>query len=160
MILDEEELQAVGESLGRNTTGPVFVALRGELGAGKSVFARSVARGAGVTGTLPSPTYNLRFDYPLPRGGRIVHMDLYRLAEPDEVWELGWEDLGTPGEIALVEWPDRAEPHLPPDRWEVRLEAVAGRPSLRRVRLAAVGDPPPWPVLPGPASASGTEGPP
>ena len=80
----------------------MFFALRGELGAGKSVFARAVARGRGVEGTLPSPTFNLRFDYPLGDGGRLVHMDLYRIREADEVWELGWEELGASGELVLV----------------------------------------------------------
>ena len=147
MILTERQLRAAGETIGRRVSPPVFFSLRGELGAGKSVFARAVARGAGVESTLPSPTFNLRFDYPIPGGGRVVHMDLYRLRDPEEVWELGWEDLGSPGEITLVEWPERAEGHLPTDRWEVALESVEGRPRHRRVRLTATGRPPPLPAL-------------
>jgi tRNA threonylcarbamoyl adenosine modification protein YjeE len=148
VILTEEQLRAVGETIGRGVGRPVFFALRGELGAGKSVFARAVARGAGVEGTVPSPTFNLRFDHPLPDGGQLVHMDLYRLSEVDEIWELAWEDLGAAGELALVEWPGRAEPFLPVDRWEVRLAPVPGHPLRREVKLAARGDPAPLPLLP------------
>lgn len=148
MILNEEQLRTVGEAIGRGVVGPVFFALRGELGAGKSVFARAVARGAGVEGTLPSPTFNLRFDYPLGEEGRLIHMDLYRIRGAEEVWELGWEELGGPGEVALVEWPERAERHLPADRWEVALTTVPDQPALREVHLSPRGRPALLPPIP------------
>jgi len=153
VILDEERLRTIGETIGRRIVGPVFFALRGELGAGKSVFARAVARGAGVVGTLPSPTFNLRFDYPLPEGRRLVHMDLYRIQRADDVWELGWEELGEPGEIALVEWPERAERYLPADRWEVVLNPVPDEPNRREVRLVRHGGSAPLPFIPGLAAS-------
>lgn len=148
MILTEEELERVAEAIGSRIIGPVFFALRGELGAGKSVFARALARGAGVGGTLPSPTFNLRFDYPLAGGGRLVHMDLYRICDADEVWELGWEELGEAGEVALVEWPERAEPYLPGDRWDVQLEPVPDDPARREVHLIPRGRPAALPSIP------------
>jgi tRNA threonylcarbamoyladenosine biosynthesis protein TsaE len=97
------------------------LALRGELGAGKSVLARAIARGAGVTAGMPSPTFNLLFRYETPRGITISHLDLYRLEDPEEVWELGWRELGEGPEIVLIEWPERAEALLPARRWDVRL---------------------------------------
>jgi tRNA threonylcarbamoyladenosine biosynthesis protein TsaE len=129
--------------------GPVFVALRGDLGAGKSVLARAIARGAGVEGTLPSPTFNLRFDYPRASGGQVIHMDLYRLHDPEEVWELGWEELGRPREIALVEWPERGAPYLPDARWDVHLDTVPGDPLRRELRRFRRGEAPPLPVVSG-----------
>ncbi|MEJ2540607.1 MAG: tRNA (adenosine(37)-N6)-threonylcarbamoyltransferase complex ATPase subunit type 1 TsaE [Gemmatimonadota bacterium] len=148
MLLKEEELRRFGETLGRQVHGPVFLGLRGELGAGKSVLARAVARGAGVVGNLPSPTFNLVFRYRGRGGVTVVHMDLYRISDPEEVWELGWEELGRPGEIVLVEWPERAEPHLPKDRWDVVLSTVRGEPGLRRVELGRRGHPPELPSFP------------
>jgi tRNA threonylcarbamoyl adenosine modification protein YjeE len=148
VILTERELERLGESVGRTVKPPVFLALRGELGAGKSVLARAVARGAGVEGTLPSPTFNLVFRYEGTDGVPVVHMDLYRLSGPDEVWELGWEELGREPSIVLVEWPERAGSLLPDDRWDVVLKAVPGDPALREVDLVRVGTPPKL-VLPG-----------
>lgn len=148
MLLREPELTRWGTAIGREMAPPAFICLRGELGAGKSVLARAIARGAGVEGNLPSPTFNLLFRYATPREGEVVHMDLYRLSDPDEVWELGWEELGDDEQIVLVEWPERAEEHLPDDRWEIRLNTVPGDPLLRRVEVSRVGAPPDLPAFP------------
>jgi tRNA threonylcarbamoyladenosine biosynthesis protein TsaE len=149
VIVDEAALAEWGEQVGRGIARPAFFALRGPLGAGKSVLARAIARGAGVHSTMPSPTYNLVLRYDLPDGA-VLHLDLYRLESADEAWALGWQELGGAGELALVEWPGRAEPLLPADRWEVSLEAGPG-PGLRRLEVHAVGSPPP---LPGPAASA------
>src|SRR5690606_22612088 len=92
--LDERALEAWGRALGAEAPVPLFLALTGPLGAGKSVLARAVARGAGVLGTLPSPTYNLLFRYPASAGRMVVHLDLYRIGSPAELDELGWDELG------------------------------------------------------------------
>lgn len=147
VLLDQEALERWGRRIGAEVRAPVFLCLRGELGAGKSVLARAVARGAGVEGTLPSPTYNLQFRYPARGERTVVHMDLYRLEDPDELAALGWEELGAPGEIVLVEWPTRAGDALPVDRWEVTLEAPRPGSPLRRVSLRAVGHPSPLPGI-------------
>jgi tRNA threonylcarbamoyl adenosine modification protein YjeE len=140
-ILDERALAEWGVRIGRGIGTPVFIGLRGPLGAGKSVLARAIARGAGVTATMPSPTFNLVLRYDGLDGRMVLHVDLFRLRDPDEVWELGWSELGQPGEIALVEWPERAGALLPDARWDIRLEPVED-PLLRRVSVTAVGDPP------------------
>ena len=111
--------------------------LRGDLGAGKSVLARSIARGAGVTSAMPSPTFNLVYRY-ASRRGTVVHIDLYRLDLPDDVWELGWRELGAGDDIVLVEWPERAEELLPPDRWEITLQPGPAS-DLRDVTVRQVG---------------------
>lgn len=144
MRLDEAELARWGGSIGAAVGVPVVIGLSGQLGAGKSVLARAIARGAGVGSTMPSPTYNLVLRYDASEGRSVLHMDLFRLEDPDDVWELGWSDLGAPGEIALVEWPERAGSLLPPDRLEIRLEPVAD-PLLRQVRVDAIGQPPELP---------------
>ena len=151
MLLTEAQLVAWGRLAGERAAPPLFVALRGPLGAGKSVLARAVARGAGVAGAMPSPTFNLLFRYAGRGGSTVVHLDLFRLEDAREIWELGWEELGREGEIVLVEWPERAGDHLPHDRWEVELAIPEGGEDRRALRLRRVGDPPPLPPLPGAA---------
>ena len=140
--LDEAGLEELGRELATQLTTPAFVALRGDLGAGKSVLARAIARALGVSDTMPSPTYNLLLRYTASGRREVVHLDLYRLSRPDEVFELGWDDLGADHEVVLCEWPERAESELPPSRIEVQLAAVAGAPTLRRVQVQMPGDRP------------------
>lgn len=144
--LTEPDLVAWGERIGREAELPLVITLTGDLGAGKSTLARAVARGAGVDGGVPSPTFNLLFAYEASRA-RVLHLDLYRLERPEEVWELGWEELGEGAEIVLIEWPDRAAELLPPRRWELRLEE-ADDLDRRIVVATPVGGPPPLPALP------------
>ncbi|NCF52428.1 tRNA (adenosine(37)-N6)-threonylcarbamoyltransferase complex ATPase subunit type 1 TsaE [Gammaproteobacteria bacterium] len=81
------------------------VLLEGELGAGKSTFARALIRTMGHTGPVPSPTYTLVEPYTTP-AGRVYHVDLYRIAAEEELRYLGWNELDDG--LRLVEWPDRA----------------------------------------------------
>lgn len=148
MRLDEASLARWGERIGASVDTPVFLGLRGPLGAGKSVLARAIGKGLGVGQPMPSPSFNLLFRYQAEMGVEVVHMDLYRLDTPDELWELGWEELGRPNEVVLVEWPERAGPLLPADHWIVELSLVPGRPSLRDVSVSRVGDPPDLPGFP------------
>ena len=149
-LLSEPELEAWGMRIGREVELPAVLALRGDLGAGKSTLARAIARGAGVSGPIPSPTFNLLFEYPAARGGRVPHFDLFRLEEPEEVWELGWEELAAGPELVLIEWPERAEALLPVPRWDIFLKA-SDDPLHRWVEGRPVGDPPLLPPMPGAA---------
>jgi tRNA threonylcarbamoyladenosine biosynthesis protein TsaE len=136
VTLSEVQLNRWGEAVGAAVRPPAFFALSGELGAGKSVLARAIARGAGVHNAMPSPTFNLLFRYEAGRVS-VVHLDLYRLERPEQVWELGWRELGAVDEIVMVEWPERAGSLLPPDRWDIRLEHEG--PDLRRVDVTRRG---------------------
>lgn len=78
--------------------------LSGELGAGKSTFARALIRAAGHAGPVPSPTYTLVEPYVLSRG-LVYHIDLYRITAEDELLYLGWDDFDDG--LRLVEWPER-----------------------------------------------------
>ena len=95
MILTEPDLVRWGERIGRQVPPPLFLALRGPLGAGKSVLARAVARGAGVEGPLPSPTFNLLFRYEAPTSV-VVHLDLYRIRDPAELRAVTVRKFGDP----------------------------------------------------------------
>ena len=86
-------------------TGGWVVLLEGELGAGKSTFARALIVAAGHRGPVPSPTYTLVEPYQLP-SGIVYHVDLYRISSVEELRFLGWNELDDG--LRLVEWPDRA----------------------------------------------------
>ena len=83
------------------------VLLHGDLGAGKSVFARGVARGMGITGAMPSPTFTLMIPY--EGNKKLYHFDLYRLNDPDEFFAAGLEEFIGGDGVALIEWPEMAE---------------------------------------------------
>ncbi len=96
-----------------------IVWLRGDLGAGKTTFARSLLRALGVKERIKSPTYSLVEHYPLPSGNDAWHLDLYRIADADEMDYLGLDALWAPGAVVLVEWPERGGPALPPADLEI-----------------------------------------
>lgn len=84
------------------------VLLNGDLGAGKSVLARGIARGMGVEGPMPSPTFTLMIPYEA-QGKRLYHFDLYRLSDPDEYYAAGLDEFVGGDGVAVVEWPDMAD---------------------------------------------------
>ena len=83
------------------------VLLEGDLGTGKSVVARGVARALGIAGAMPSPTFTLLIPYEGAK--KLYHFDLYRLADPDEFYAAGLDEFVGGDGIALVEWPQMAE---------------------------------------------------
>ncbi len=110
--------EAIFAALPRDLAGWT-VLLEGELGAGKSTFARALIKAAGHQDAVPSPTYTLVEPYKLA-AGNIYHIDLYRVSDPDELRYLGWNELDDG--IRLVEWPDRAPELLQDSDLAVHLE--------------------------------------
>ena len=114
-----------------------MIALYGNLGVGKTVFARAFIRArAGKDEEVPSPTFSLAQLYecdPVP----IYHFDLYRLNMPDEILELGFDDAMVNGSV-LVEWPERLGPYIPPDRLDVEIRQGA-LTDQRSIRLTGCG---------------------
>ena len=111
----EAETEAVGAELAREIGRGRVVLLDGDLGAGKTVFARGFARGLGITEPVSSPTYTIVQEYPLPEGGRLYHLDLYRIADARAALAFGVDEyLNEPGAWVLAEWPERIESLLPP----------------------------------------------
>ncbi len=115
-----------------------LVALGGDLGAGKTAFARALINALpGAPEEVPSPTFTLVQLY--ERGDLSVwHFDLYRLERPEEIWELGLEEALAEG-VSLVEWPERLGPQLPRDRLEIVLRAPDPEGTRRQARLTAHG---------------------
>ena len=104
----EIETHRLGERLGGRLCAGDVVVLSGELGAGKSVLARGIARGMGIMGPMTSPTFTLVNEYE----GRLpfYHFDLYRLSGHDDLIDIGWEDYLARAAVIAVEWSERAEP--------------------------------------------------
>lgn len=107
--------------------------LQGDLGMGKSVFARGLIRALAGNDVLevPSPTFTLVQTYDTA-AGELWHFDLYRLKQPEEVYELGWEDALS-GAISIIEWPERLGPLMPPDRIDIHLSPTADGGRLLQV---------------------------
>ncbi|ARP99552.1 tRNA (adenosine(37)-N6)-threonylcarbamoyltransferase complex ATPase subunit type 1 TsaE [Pseudorhodoplanes sinuspersici] len=117
-----------------------FVTLSGDLGAGKTTFARALIRflAGDAAIPVPSPTFTLIQNYDLPRFP-IVHADLYRLSGRDELAELGLDDLAD-GSVVLMEWPDRASDWLPADRIDLSFQLSPSRAlDYRDVRVTGYG---------------------
>lgn len=117
-----------------------LIALSGDLGAGKTELARALIRALANDPAIevPSPTFSLVIPYDLPRG-KVLHADLYRVEDPDELEEIGWEELSDDA-ISIVEWPDRAGGRLPEDRLEIALEPAPDLgPNARRALLTGRG---------------------
>ena len=102
------ETEQLGERLASKLTAGTVLALRGDLGAGKTAFTRGLAWGLGCAGAVTSPTFTIVNEY---EGGRLplFHFDLYRLSSADELWDIGWEDYLARGGVCAVEWSERAE---------------------------------------------------
>lgn len=126
-----EDTEACGTALARTVAAPCVIALEGPLGAGKTTFVRGFLRGRGHTGPVRSPTYTLLETYPLA-GGPVHHLDLYRLADPEELEYLGVRDLATGDAIWLIEWPEQGHGFLPAFDWHIVIECETD--DSRRIR--------------------------
>ena len=100
---------------------PLVVYLEGDLGTGKTTFARALLRSLGEPGPVRSPTYGLMAEYTTP-AGRVLHLDLYRNQDPAELSQLGLADYVAGSRLWLIEWPERAAGRLPASDIRLRLE--------------------------------------
>ena len=136
VLPDAAATAAAGALLARllraNPTTGCVVYLLGDLGAGKTSFARGVLQALGVEGTVRSPTYTLMEPYrpPLLPGLPLLHMDLYRLHSADELWELGLDSYAPDAAVWLVEWPERGAGVLAPADLTLRLAHAGDRRQL------------------------------
>lgn len=121
IAVTREELVAWGEAFGRAARPPLVVAISGDLGTGKTTLAQAICRGAGVTEPVTSPTFALVHEY-AGANGSVYHLDLYRLDRPDELTNIGWDDIIGAHALVLIEWPERAGQRLPADAVPIELE--------------------------------------
>ena len=139
-LANEEATRALMVDIAAALAPGDLLTLSGDLGAGKTTFARALIRhlAGDQTVEVPSPTFTLMQAYELPRFA-LVHADLYRLSGPGELAELGFEDIA-PGAVTLLEWPDRAAGFLPADRLDIALTLSPPQgPSFRHARVTGYG---------------------
>ncbi len=111
-----DQLQSAAAEILPNLKSGDVIYLIGELGAGKTTFAQYLLREGGVKEHVKSPTYNLYETY-LATELSFVHMDLYRLTDPEELYFLGIEDLANGQNVLLVEWPEKGLGVMPKPDW-------------------------------------------
>lgn len=134
-LADEAATMALGRALASRLGRGEALCLSGPLGAGKSTLARALIRALTTPDEdVPSPTFTLVQFYE-GQGLSIAHFDLYRLSAPDEAYEIGLDEALEEG-AALIEWPQRLEGRLPPDRLDIEIELEG---AGRRVRLTPHG---------------------
>lgn len=123
----------LGEHIAQLCNNKMVVYLYGELGTGKTTFTRGFLQGRGYFGKVKSPTYTLVEAYPTPKG-KIYHLDLYRLQQPEELEFLGIRDYVSDTGILIIEWPELGKGYLPEPTLKITLGFHNGG---RKVQLAA-----------------------
>ena len=130
----------IGQLLGEKAKAGMLFCLDGELGTGKTVFAKGFAKGLGITEPVNSPTFTILQEY---KGGRLplYHFDVYRIGSPEEMDELGYEDYFYGDGVCLVEWASRISEVLPADTIYIKLEKDLEKGlSYRRIVLIFAGE--------------------
>lgn len=131
------ETRAIGARLGAAAQPGTLLALVGRLGAGKTQLAKGVAEGLGVRSVVNSPTFILMNEH----AGRLrlFHVDAYRLDDPQEALAVGLlDERGVEG-VTVVEWADRLDGWLPPDRLDIELDLDPAGPDQRQIEWQAHG---------------------
>jgi tRNA threonylcarbamoyladenosine biosynthesis protein TsaE len=126
----EPELVAWGESLGRIAVPPLVITISGELGAGKTTLAKAICRGYGVTEEVTSPTFTLVHQYAASKSP-VYHVDLYRLSDPRDLTNLGWDEMLADEALVLIEWPEHAGDRIPHVHVPVSLHHLPSEPQRR-----------------------------
>jgi tRNA threonylcarbamoyl adenosine modification protein YjeE len=120
-VPDESALPCLAAAVAAALPARAFVALHGDLGAGKTTFVKGIAAALGIDPTtVISPTFGLIHVHDGPCG-RLLHADMYRLADPAELHETGWDDAVAAADVSCVEWPERIAAALPADRLDVSI---------------------------------------
>ena len=132
--MSEAQTLAFGEKLGRDAVcGDIFL-LEGDLGVGKTVLAKGFARGLGIDEPVVSPTFTIVHEYE----GRLplYHFDVYRIGDPDEMLDIGFDEYLYGEGVCLIEWPSQVEELLPETAVRITIEKDAEKGfDYRRIRV-------------------------
>lgn len=149
------QTQRLGMRLGDLLRGGELLLLDGQLGMGKTTFTQGIARGMGITETITSPTFTLLKEYPgqllssspteqgkgasvSRRGPALYHFDLYRLEDPEEIFDLGFEDYFSSDGVSVVEWADKADDVWSPERLRIQMKLLSE--TKRGLLFTATGE--------------------
>ena len=138
--LDQGAMKKIAGLLASYTSRGDVLTLQGDLGAGKTTFARFFLEALGVTGDITSPTFPIVISYPLP-DLTVYHFDLYRIKSSEELYEIGLDEALSQG-VTLIEWPQIAKNHLPTS--SLYIEIVIGQHELRDLIFYSKDQQSPW----------------
>lgn len=112
-----EETREIAAKLAKTLSAGDVLCMRGDLGAGKTAFTQGLARGLGIDEPITSPTFTIVNEY----YGRLTlyHFDVYRIADPDEMYEVGYEEYVYGDGVSVIEWSELIEDILPKKRYEI-----------------------------------------
>lgn len=134
------QTQRLGLRLGELLQGGELLLLEGQLGTGKTTFTQGLAKGMGISESISSPTFTLLKEYAgqarssdradtlsrqLQKGPALYHFDLYRVDQPDEIFDLGFEDYFYGSGVCVAEWADRADEFWPAERLRIRMKVMS-----------------------------------
>ncbi len=143
------QTQRLGMRLGELLRGGELILLNGQLGTGKTTFAQGLAQGMGISANINSPTFTLLKEYAgriesqpgngsaPQRSPALYHFDLYRLDNPEEIFDLGFEEYFTSDGVCVVEWAEKADLYWPTDHLDIRLKMLSE--TKRGLLFAAIG---------------------
>ncbi len=124
-----EDTEVFAKSLAKTVTASTVIALNGSMGAGKTAFAKFFAKGLGIEGAVNSPTFTIMNIY---EGGRIpmYHFDAYRIEDPDEMLEIGFEEFLYGNGVCIVEWAELIKDILPSVHISIKIEILSENQRL------------------------------
>ncbi|MGN0165650.1 MAG: tRNA (adenosine(37)-N6)-threonylcarbamoyltransferase complex ATPase subunit type 1 TsaE [Lachnospiraceae bacterium] len=125
----------LGRMMGEKAEPGMIFCLSGDLGTGKTVFSKGLAKGLGITEPVVSPTFTIVQEY---KEGRIpfYHFDTYRIADPEEMYEIGFDDYLYGNGVCLIEWPENVQELLTGKLYHVTIEKIPEKgPDYRKITL-------------------------
>ncbi len=128
-----DQLDSVAEEFLKATEKFSVIAFSGELGAGKTTFIQALCRELGVTAEVNSPTFSIVNEYFSSDGSSIYHFDLYRIDDPAELFDIGYEEYFYSGDRCFIEWPEKASHLIPEDALLVKI--IVGENESREIRF-------------------------
>ena len=131
----EDDTKAKANEIATQLKGKETLCLYGNLGMGKTLFSRALIRAIcnDPDMNVPSPTFSLVQEYETSTSP-LFHFDCYRLEDPEEIYELGWEDI-IGQSITIIEWPERIAPFLPRKRIEIKFENIENQSTHRAITI-------------------------
>lgn len=122
----EQETGTFAENFAKGIQCGTVIALHGDLGAGKTVFARGFAKGLGITENVISPTYTIIQEYRIKDGKWFYHLDLYRIKDSNSALAFGADEyIQSPSAVSLIEWAERVPELLPPDTIHIEITHIS-----------------------------------
>lgn len=116
---NSEETYIIGKKIGERIEGGMLICLCGDLGAGKTVLVKGIAEGLGIDDRITSPTFNIVKEY--QGREKLLHFDVYRISDPEEMFEIGFDEYLKSGAACVIEWAELIEEILPENRMLIEI---------------------------------------